>query len=342
MPAYEAKHNIVGLFKRVTVTRSAACFVGATFAAAISVTGVTAPAAAEVQAVATIKPVHSLLAAVMQGRGAPRLLIDGAGSPHTYALKPSDAKALSGARLVVRASAGLEGFLDRTLKGLPATTRVVALDQLPGVSLLNIREGGPFEAHGHAGKAGHDHGHNHGKSKAKSAASVDGHVWLDPDNARAIADGLAAVLAEIDPAGATIYRDNATRMKAGIAALAIEIAASVKPVADRPVVVFHDAYQYFERRFGLRVVGSITVSPDIQPSAKRLTELRRRITGPGATCVFAEPQFEPALVRTVTEGTKARPGVLDPIGAAIPAGPELYATLLRNLARDLKACLDAG
>ncbi len=311
----------------------------ATLAALAAICNSAVTASAEVDAVATIKPVHSLLAGVMQGRGTPKLLIDGAGSPHTYALKPSDARALHAARLVVRASEGLETFLDRTLKGLPKGTRVINLDRLPGITLLPLREGGPFEDHKHAGRGKHDHDHGHGTARGKTGAAMDGHLWLDPENASAIAVGLATVLGEIDPAGASTYMANAARMKEEFSRLSSEIAVAVQPLADRPVVVFHDAYQYFERRFGLRVAGSITVSPDLQPSAKRLAELRRRITSLGALCVLAEPQFEPALVRTVTEGTKARAGVLDPVGAALPAGPELYATLLRNMARDLGACL---
>lgn len=318
--------------------------VGATICAAAAAALVVAasPVRAEVDVVVTVKPAHSLVAGVMEGEGSPRLLIDGAGSPHTFAIKPSDARALSKARLVVRVSEGLETFLERTLKGLPATARVLSLDGAAGIRLLALREGGPFEPHAHGGKGHDDHDHATSGPKGRGGEGMDGHLWLDPDNARAIVDAVAAALAELDPPAAAHYRANAARMKGEIAALADEIAAAVRPLADRPIIVFHDAYQYFERRFGLSVVGSITVNPDVQPSARRLSELRRRIAARGAVCVFAEPQFEPGLIRAVTEGTKARPGVLDPLGAAIPAGPGLYATLLRNLARDLKRCLEPG
>ena len=141
------------------------------------------------------------------------------------------------------------------------------------------------------------------------------------------------------PAHADRLRGNARALGERLDALAVELEAKLKPVADRPYIVFHDAYQYLERRYGLRPVGSVTISPDVSPSAKRLTELRRKIAGLKATCVFAEPQFEPRIVESIVEGTVARRGVLDPLGAATEAGADQYFKLMRSLANDLAACL---
>lgn len=294
--------------------------------------------AADLKVVATVKPIHSLAAAVMAGVGVPRLLIDGAGSPHTFALKPSDARALNTADVVLRVSDGLEPFMIKVLQSLPATVRVVTLADVPDLQLYAMRTGGTFEEHAHeTGRhtrhSPGEHGNKHG------AAQADGHLWLDPANASLIAKHIANVLATDAPAYAERFKANATALIARLDQLSADLARDLKPLDGRGYVVFHDAYQYFERRYGLSPLGSVTVSPDMAPSAKRLTELRRKISGLKATCVFAEPQFEPRLVDTIVEGTNARRGILDPLGAAVPPGPELYFTVMRSLSANLKACL---
>ena len=308
---------------------------GRAVAAVLSLTSVAAMA--EQPVVVTIKPVHSIAAAVMRGMTEPGLLIDGAGSPHTFTMKPSDAKRINEAKVFFRVSDALEPFTGKLVKALPKSVRVVTLEAVPGLTLHPLRTGGTFEAHDHAkgGKhAGHDHGHGKGGTEA-----VDGHIWLDPGNAALIADHLANVLGEVFPAEAARLKTNAAAFARDAEALAGELSGVLQPVAGRPYIVFHDAYQYFERRFGLTPAGSVTVSPDVPPSAKRLTELRRKIQALNAACVFAEPQFTPRIIDTVLEGTKARKGVLDPLGAAIPAGADHYGKLMRSLAADLKACL---
>ena len=165
------------------------------------------------------------------------------------------------------------------------------------------------------------------------------HVWLDPRNAAILSSAIAAALIDADPDNAATYRSNAAKLEADLAALEQSLRERIEPVHDRPFVVFHDAYQYFEARFDVNAVGSITVSPEIQPGAARLKELQDTIARVQASCVFSEPQFEPRLVRTVTEGTDAKSGVLDPLGAEIPAGPDHYSELLESLAGSLVECL---
>jgi zinc transport system substrate-binding protein len=290
----------------------------------------TASAKEPAKVVVTIAPVHSLVAGVMQGAAEPKLLFAGAGSFHTYALKPSDTKALKEADAVFWVGEGLEGFMVKALKSLPKQARVVELAKAPGVKLLKAREGGVWEddAHGHA----------HGK-KGHADEQVEMHIWLDPVNAEAIVRATAAALAEIDPERAAQYRAGEERTLARLKALDGEIKAELASVGKKPFVVFHDAYQYFEARYGLAAVGAITVSPERKPSAKRLSEIRAKIQGLKAACVFAEPQFDSGLVATVAEGTGAKTGVLDPEGATLPPGPELYPQLLKTIAASLKTCL---
>lgn len=297
--------------------------------------------------VVSIKPIHSLIASVMQGVGEPTLLVRGGASPHSYSMKPSDAKALSAADLVIWVGPELESFLEKPLKAnAPKATRLTLME-LKGLTLLETREGGAWEAHDHGHKGGHDHkGHDHkhdhkGHDHDDEHEELNSHIWLDPANARAIVTATAEALAAKDPAGAEAYRTNADRTLQQLDALDAELKATLAPVKDKPFVVFHDAYQYFEARYDLSAVGSITVSPDRRPSAKRLSAIRAKIGGLGAACVFAEPQFEPALVQTVVEGTKAKTGVLDPEGTELPEGVTLYPTLMRNLAASLRGCLGA-
>lgn len=290
----------------------------------------------DLNVIATIKPVHSIVSAVMAGVAEPKLLIDGAASPHTFSLKPSDAKALAAAHVVIRVSEGLEPFTIKMIRSLPKSVQVVTLEKTPGLTLLKMRTGGTFEDHDHGQGDKHKHGHKHGHDD-KSA--IDGHLHLDPANAVIIATHLADVLGKVHPAGTDRFKANAEAFGREMSALTAEIEARTKPLAGRAFIVFHDAYQYFERRFGLKATGSVTVSPDVAPSAKRLSALRGKIGRLKAVCVFSEPQFEPRLVTTITEKTAARRGVLDPLGVSIPAGTGHYAALLRKMAADLDECL---
>jgi zinc transport system substrate-binding protein len=165
------------------------------------------------------------------------------------------------------------------------------------------------------------------------------HIWLDPINAKAMVSAIAAALGDADPGRAAVYAANAERLRARLDRLDAELAADLAPVAGRRYVVFHDAYRYFEKRYRLSPAGAITVNPARQPGARTVRAIRSRIIDLGAVCVFGEPQFEPALVATVIEGTPARPAVLDPLGADLEPGVDAYFTLMRNLAKSLVGCL---
>ena len=293
-----------------------------------------AVAAETPRVVVSILPVHSLVAAVMEGLGAPHLLIRGGASPHDASLRPSDARALSAADLVIWVGPGLETFLEKSLAALAGEARTIALIEAPGMRRLRVRAGGAFEPHGAessvaepivAAGAGHE--------------AVNPHLWLDPENAARIVRIAAQALSELDPANAAAYGANARRLEARLDDLDRALRDRLAPVAHVPYVVFHDATAYLEARYGLRAMGAVTVNPAVPPGARRLVALRRRMVETGAACLFAEPRFRPALVAAVIEGTGARAGMLDPLGADIAPGPEAYFTLMRALADDLLACL---
>lgn len=305
--------------------------------------------------VVSIKPIHSLVASIMAGVGEPKLIVEGAASPHTYNMKPSNAAALEKAKVVFWMGEGMEHFLEKPLETLGSKATIVALEEAPGVEKLPQREGGPFEphddgdeaegAHAHDSADAHDDKHADDAKHADEAkhahhdGEFDMHSWLDPRNAKAMAAEIETVLAKADPEHAATYRTNRENLDARIDALDLAIAASVAPIKDRPFIVFHDAYQYFENRYGVTVAGSITVSPETAPGAQRLKEIRAKIETLGATCVFAEPQFEPKLVNVVLEGTNAKSGTLDPEAGTLTAGPDLYFKLMNGIAQSLTSCL---
>jgi len=295
-----------------------------------------AAAAEPPRVVASIAPVHSLVAGVMRGVGTPVLLLKGGASPHTYSLRPSEAKALASADLIVWIGEDMERFLERPLKTLGRRAKKLELLEVKGVTRLKIREGRIWGAHDESrgeDKQNKEHGEKHAHGE------VDAHIWLDPRNAKAMTAAIAAALIKVDPANAAAYRANATRLAEKLDALDRALDQAVAPVRTAPFIVFHDAYQYFERRYRLAAAGAITLDPGRSPGARRLAEIRRTIRERKARCVFAEPQFKPSLVATVIEGTGARAATLDPLGAEIAPGEEAYFTLMRRLAADLTACL---
>lgn len=351
--------------------RARSLFLASTILTASAVT-----AHADVNVVASIKPVHSLVAAVMDGVGDPGLIMDGAGSPHNSALKPSQAQMLESADIVFWIGHELEAFLEKPLETIAANARSVELIDAHGLVRLPFREGGAFDDHGHDEAADHDdhghekaeadhdehdhddhahdkaeadhddHGHDdHGHEQAEAGheghdhGAFDSHIWLDPVNAKAMVEEINEALAEADPANAARYAANAKAVMTRLDTLVTEVSAELAPIHDKGFIVFHDAYQYFEKRFNVTASGSITVSPEVLPGAERITEIRARVEELGASCVFAEPQFEPKLVATVTEGTRAKSGVIDPLGAGLDAGPEQYFNTIRAMATSIRTCL---
>ncbi|MCZ4367312.1 zinc ABC transporter substrate-binding protein [Sulfitobacter dubius] len=341
------------------------------------------PLWADVPAVATdIAPVHALVSQVMEGVGTPDLIVPPRSSPHGYAMRPSEARALSGADLVVWVGPLLTPWLADPLESLASSASHLALMEQPGTRVLAFREGATFETHVHGdedhgaeehpekgddhdahgdeaheehdhdghGHAGHDDaGHDapapdedhddHGHDGAHAHSGVDPHVWLDPQNGQLWLGQIAEALAELDPDNAAQYRENAAAAQTELAALEEDIAETLAPVKDRPFIVFHDAYHYFEARFDIEARGAISENDARAPGAARVSELRDLVAESGAKCVFAEPQFNPGLIAAVTEGQGTGTGTLDPLGADLEPGAALYADLLRGMAESMAACL---
>jgi zinc transport system substrate-binding protein len=286
-----------------------------------------APVAARAEVpkvVATIAPVHSIVASVMEGVGEPILLLGPGDSPHTYSMRPSDAAALQDADVVFKVGLGLESFLSRTLTALAGDARIVTMAEIPGVHLLEVR---------------HDDYAGLSAIYRSRPDVLDPHLWLDPRNARALATAAAEVLTELDPEHGAIYATNAAAVDQRLAALDAELTQLLAPVEDRPFLTLHDAFIYLERRYALNGLGALTIGPDRQTGVDGVQQIRLLIRAKGSLCIFAEPQFEPPIISVVAEGLPVRVGVLDPIEVGAHPGPDFYVSMMRANAASLRECL---
>lgn len=279
--------------------------------------------------VVSIKPLHSLVAAVMADIARPHLLLPPGASPHAYALKPSDARALTGADMIVWIGPGLESFLVKPIRTLGGKAWSIALAEAKGMIRHRRRDSGVWRTQTH------DHDGDDRDDDDRAGHALDPHLWLDPENARRIARLTARHLAEADPVRGGRYAANLDRTLAEIDRAEAETRVLLAPVVSAPYVVFHDAFQYFEKRFATAAIGAVTVSPGRQPGARRIARIRAPIADGGVRCVFTEPQFEPALVRTLLRGTGVRAGIIDPMGS----GTETYGGMLRAIALSMRRCL---
>lgn len=284
---------------------------------------------ADVKVVASIKPIHSLVASVMQGVGTPALIVDGNASPHTYNMKPSDAATLEQAQVIFWVGHELEAFLEKPIEALGGKAEAVSLMDIKGIAKLAMREDENFAAREDEQEEGGEHHHE----------GMDGHIWLDPENAKAILKTVAETLSKADPANATIYAANSDKTSASIDALSAEIVATLAPVRGQGFLVFHDAYHYFEKRFDIAASGALSINPENPPGAEAIVKLKKKIADGEIKCVFSEPQFDDKLTQLLLEGSTVKAAVLDPEGAQLSAGPLLYFQLLKNMSGSLKDCL---
>ncbi|MED5391697.1 MAG: zinc ABC transporter substrate-binding protein [Pseudomonadota bacterium] len=298
-------------------------------------------ASANVPKVVTDIPItHSLVTRVMAGIGMPDLIVDRGASPHEYSLRPSNAASLEAADLVFWISNGLTPWLDDALNTLARNAKVIELMDAKGVTVFPFREGATFETHSHQHKQdedGHDE-HKHDEDE-HATGNVDPHGWLDPYNGKIWLDVIATALSKIDPTNSDIYFANATQAKADIDTVISELEATLAEFRGTNFIVYHDAYQYFEKRFDVLAAGSISLGDVSDPSPARIAEVRKKVEELGITCVFSEPQFNSELVRTVTDGVSVKTRVIDPLGTQFTLGPDFYLNVLRGIAQTMASCL---
>ena len=322
------------------------------------------PAKAEIKVVASIKPIHSLASYLMDGVSKPSLIVDGYSSPHGFALKPSHAKMLQEADIIFWVGEDLENFLEKPLNSIAKKAEKIELLEAKGLNKLKFREINIFDGHddhghddhGHKKKDDHghdedghkkkdDHGHDDDGHKKKDDhddheghhhGEFDPHIWLDPINAKIILNEMVEHLIENDAKNTSTYKSNLEKALKDIDKLTMEVMTELNQSTSS--IVFHDAYQYFEERFNVNVLGAFTVNTDVMPGAEQLAEIREIIEHDKVSCIFSEPQFNPDIINAVAKDMDIKTGVLDPLGATLDSGKGLYFKLIKNMSNSFKGC----
>ncbi len=319
------------------------------------------PANSEIKVVASIKPIHSLASYLMDGVAKPDLIVDGYASPHGFSLKPSHAKMLQNANLIFWVGEDLENFLEKPLNSIAKKAEKIEFIEIKGLNKLKFRERNIFDDHddhdhGHKKKDDHDdhdHGHkkkddhddhDHGHKKKDDHDDHEGHhhgeydphIWLDPINAKVILNEMVEHLIENDPNNASTYKTNLNKALNDLDKLTMDVMTDLNN--STPSIVFHDAYQYFEERFNVKVLGAFTVNTDVMPGAEQLAEIREIIEHDKITCIFSEPQFNPDIINAVAKDMDIKTGVLDPLGATLNPGKDLYFDLIKNMSKSFNGC----
>ena len=316
------------------------------------------PVNAEVKVVTSIKPLHSLASYLMDGVGKPDLIVDGYASPHGFSMKPSHAKMLQNADLIFWVGEDLENFLEKPLNSIAKKAEKIELIEIKGLKKLKFRERNVFDEHDHGHKEDdhddhakkeddhddHDHdkeGHkeddhdDHGH-EGHAHGEYDPHIWLDPMNAKVILNEMAEHLIENDQTNASKYKDNLKKANKDLDKLIKNVKSELNK--DFKSIVFHDAYQYFEKRFNVNILGAFTVNTDVMPGAEQLAEIREVIEHDKVSCIFSEPQFNPDIIKAVAKDMNIQTGVLDPLGATLNPGKDLYFDLIGNMSKSFKGC----
>ena len=314
---------------------------------------------ADIKVVTSIKPIHSLASYLMDGVGKPNLIVDGYASPHGFAMKPSHAKMLQNADLIFWVGEDLENFLEKPLNSIAKKAEKIELMEIKGLNKLEFRERNIFEEHEDHGHDEHkEHGHKedkhddhkehdehkeHGHKEDKhddhqghAHGEHDPHIWLDPMNAKVILSEMAEHLIENDQKNEAKYKENLKKAHKDLDKLTKKVKSELNK--DFKSIVFHDAYQYFEKRFDVNILGAFTVNTDVMPGAEQLAKIREVIEHDKVSCVFSEPQFNPNIIKAVAKDTNVATGVIDPLGATLDPGKDLYFDLIKNMSKSFKGC----
>ena len=308
------------------------------------------PANAEIKVVTSIKPIHSLASYLMDGVGKPDLIVDGFNSPHGFSMKPSHAKMLQNADLIFWIGEDLESFLEKPLNSIAKKAEKIELIEIKGLNVLKFRERNIFDEHDHDDHAkkkdDHDDHDDHDKKEddhedhdgheGHGHGEYDPHIWLDPINAKVILKEMTEYLIENDLKNASTYKSNLDKALNDIDKLTIDVMTELNE--NTSSIVFHDAYQYFEERFNVKILGAFTVNTDVMPGAEQLSEIREIIEHDKVKCIFSEPQFNPDIIKVVAKDMNIKTGVVDPLGATLNPGKDLYFDLIRNMSASFKGC----
>ncbi|UIP27032.1 zinc ABC transporter substrate-binding protein ZnuA [Photobacterium sp. TLY01] len=286
--------------------------------------------AKDLHVVATVHPVNLIVQELVEGAGQSETLLPAGSSPHDYALRPSDVEKLKAADLVVWVGPELESFLTKILTGQENALSLTSQETISFRDYEGHEDHDDHESHeSHDSHEGHEHHHD----------GIDPHLWLGPDQAIQAAKVISAALIELDPLNRAQYEANLSRFTASVHETVQNLKEQLQPVRHNGYYVFHDAYGYFEETFGLNNLGHFTVSPDRRPGAKTLIAIRNTLKKSQVQCIFREPQFSPAVINSVTNGSDIKIGTLDPMATDIASGQGGYVRFLQELGRSFAECL---
>ena len=286
---------------------------------------------AEVKVVATIKPIHSLVAGVMDGLGSPSLIVDGSNSPHNFSLKPSHAKMIEDAEIIFWVGEDLETFMIKSLESIANNATKVSFMDLDNITKLKFKEENILEVEGYDDD--HDDHDDHDKH---ADGEFDAHIWLDPKNAIEIVNEIAKTLSLKDPNNKNVYYSNAEKLNHSLNELIKKINLSINK--DARFIVFHDAYQYFEKRFDVSSAGALILNEEALPSAKKVSEIHKIIKKQNINCIISEPQFNPNIIKSIAQDSSILTGSFDPLGSSFDTNKNLYFEMILSLSNSLKDC----
>ena len=290
-----------------------------------------------IEVLTTIKPLSFIAAAITDGVSEPKVLLPTGASPHDFSLRPSDIRSINSADLVVWVGPELEGFMAKPLANHP---HALALTQVEGMPLFNYATQDSHDSHNHDDHdhAAHEYGDHDEGHEGHHHEGVDPHIWLGPTQAKVIAKAIASELGKLDPANQARYDANLAAFDTKVDAKDKVIAGQMKAVNEKGYFVFHEAYGYWERHYGMSSKGHFTVSPERRPGAKTLVDIRKALEEKQASCIYAEPQFSPAVIESVARTTGAKVLLLDEVGEQVPLGPDGYPQFMQQLADAFAQC----
>lgn len=279
--------------------------------------------AAPPKVLATIKPLQLISQAITEGVIDTDVLLPPGASPHNHSLRPSDARNLHSADVIFWVGPTMESFLSRAL---PKSDKVHTLAMMD-IKGIKLRKNGSKESEVHNPDPDPDHG------------EFDPHLWLSTENGRTMAKAMAETLIKVDKPNTQQYQDNLVVFLNTLDEADARNRELLSGVLEIPFFVFHDGYGYLQDQYHLNVAGHFTLNPEQQPGARHLSNLRTKLKEAGKTCIFREPQFQPAYIDRITEGLPVKVGVLDPMAEDIDAKSGGYARFINSLVDNIKDCM---
>ncbi len=274
--------------------------------------------------VVSIKPIHSIVSALMEGVSRPQLLLESSDSAHTFHLKPSQLNLLSNADIVITIGDGFETGLKKTLRNIKVGSHII-VSEINGLHLFYFRNPD-------TNKMDKNEEHEH--------ADNDLHLWLDIDNMQKTAQYINEQLIKIDPNNSDTYETNLVKIHSKLNKLKLELQQQIAPFRSERFAIFSDTLQYFEKSFQLQKPVIITPYHGARLSIHRTLEARKKMKGLKIKCLLYGPESTSKKVNVLSEGLPIKALRIDILGAKLNAGSDQYFNLMKGLSSQMVECLE--